>query len=58
MSEYGYLIRLLRAAIRQETPEELPEGLSFETVYRHAMEHDVANLAFYAVERLQKKPEA
>ena len=58
MSEYNYLIHLIRAAIRQETPEELPDGLSFETVYRYAMEHDVANLAFYAVERLQKKPEA
>ena len=58
MPEYSYLIRLIRAAIRQETPEELPDELSFETVYRYAMEHDVANLAFYAVERLQKKPEA
>ncbi len=56
-SEYNYLIRLLRCAIHGETPEELPEGLSFERVYRYAMEHDVANLAFYGVERLQNKPD-
>ncbi len=57
-SEYGYLIHLLRCAIHGERPEELPEGMSFETVYQYAMKHDVANLAFYGVEQLQRKPEA
>ncbi len=57
-SEYIYLIHLLRCAIHGETPEELPAGLSFGKVYQCAMEHDVANLAFYAVERLQNKPDA
>lgn len=55
-TEYGYLIYLLRCAIHEEHPVGLPEGLSFEKVYQYAMDHDVANLAFYAVEKLTEKP--
>lgn len=58
MSEYSYLIHLLRCAIHGEIPRELPEELSFEKVYQYAMDHDVANLAFYAVERLHNRPDA
>ncbi len=56
-NEYHYLIHLLRCAIHRDIPEELPEGMSFQKVYDYAMEHDVANLAFYAVEKLNRKPD-
>ncbi|MCM1333866.1 MAG: nucleotidyltransferase family protein [Bacteroides sp.] len=54
----AYLLSLLRAALNGETPEEAPEGVDLETVFRLAEFHDVANTAFYAVERLKKPPEA
>ncbi len=56
-TEYGYLIHLLYCAIHDTTPDEKPEQLSFDRIYGYAMEHDVANLAFYAVERLQNQPD-
>ena len=55
--EYRYLIYLLRCAIHGQSPEDIPEGLSFGKVYEYAMDHDVANLAFYAVEKLKHKPD-
>lgn len=51
------MIHLLRCGIYGDIPEELPEGMSFHKVYEYAMEHDVANIAFYAVEKLEHKPE-
>ncbi len=56
--EYSYLIHLLRCAINGDIPRELPEGMSFSKVYQYAMEHDVANLAFYAVEKMKNFPES
>lgn len=55
--EYDYLIHLLKCVITGEQPQELPEGLSFEKVFRYGCEHSVANMAFYSVERLVKKPD-
>ena len=55
--EYGYLIHLIRCGIHGDIPEELPAGMSFQKVYDYAMAHDVANLAFYGVEKLKRKPE-
>lgn len=57
IAEYGYLIHLLRCGIYGQVPMEPSEDLSLETVFQVAMEHDVANLAFYAIEKLEKKPE-
>ncbi len=51
------MIHLLRCGIYGDIPEELPEGMSFHKVYEYAMEHDVANIAFYAVEKLEHKPD-
>lgn len=51
-----YLLALLRSVLNDEKPPELPEGVSFEGVFRVAKAHSVANTAFYAVERLEKKP--
>lgn len=58
IGEYGYLIHLLRCGIYGDIPEEIPKGMSFRNVYDYAMKHDVANLAFYAVEKLRYPPES
>lgn len=56
MKEFDYLLELLKSVLKSEKPPELPEGLSFEGVFRLAQAHSVANTAFYAVELLEKKP--
>ena len=56
-TECEYLVHLLRCAIHDQKPEELPEGLSFQNVFRYGLAHDVANLAFYALEKLEHLPE-
>ena len=55
--EYGYLLHLIRCGIHGQTPKDIPDGLSFRKIYDDAMEHDVANLAFYGIEKLEHKPE-
>lgn len=54
--EYDYLIHLVRSAVRDEQPQELPDHLSFEKVYDCALAHDIANLSFYGIEKLQTQP--
>ena len=55
--DFRYLIHLLKCAINVCQPDEKPDGVSFENVFDCAMKHDVANLAFYAIEKLNTKPE-
>ena len=57
IKECEYLLRWVASAIHDTTPAELPAGLSFQKIYDLAMMHDVCNLAFYAVEKLQRKPD-
>jgi hypothetical protein len=52
-----YLINLLRAAIREEVPQEKPADVDWDEVLKLAVYHQVEELAFYSVSRLQKKPE-
>ena len=54
---YRYLIELIKSAINEETPPELPAGISLKKVYEVAVFHDVANIAFYSIERLNIKPQ-
>lgn len=56
--EYDYLIHLIKCTLRDEQPMELPESLSFDTVYQHAMKHDVANITFYSIEKLVCPPKS
>ena len=56
LNEGEYLVHLLRCAIHQQQPQELPQQLSFPKVYRLSLEHDVANISFYSIEKLKKKP--
>jgi len=57
IDEYDYLIHLVRCAIHEKTPSECPNGVSFDSVYDAAKSHDIANIAFYSVEKLSAKPE-
>ena len=58
LDECDYLIHLVRCAIHDLQPRELPDGMRFERVYEWGDYHQVANIAFYSVEKLQNKPEA
>ncbi len=55
--EYDYLIHLLKCAVNDLIPEEIPDGMLFEKIYKYALFHDVANIAFCSVERLDGKPD-
>lgn len=56
-TEYQYIVKLLRCVLRGEKPDELPEGASFEGVYKKAAAHHVENAVFYGIEQLENKPE-
>lgn len=55
-NEFQYLIHLICSAIHSTKPAEIPDGLDFEKVLEIAEAHDVANIAFYSIERLEHKP--
>lgn len=56
-TEWEYLIHLLNAVIKNETPSEMPENLDFNELFKLAASHTVANTAFYGIEKLTRKPE-
>lgn len=51
------MIRWIRSILHEKIPPELPAELSFRKIYDLSLKHDLCNLVFYAVERLQRKPE-
>ena len=53
-----YLIHLLSCALEAARPQEKPDEVSWEEVFRQADRHSVANTACYAVEKLPVKPDA
>lgn len=52
----SYLIHLIGCALNNTSPEELPENVTWEDVYRLAKYHSIDNLVFYSIEKLEKKP--
>lgn len=56
-NEYDYLLHLLRCAVQGTVPQAIPEGLSMEAVLKYGVYHDVANIAFLALEKLPTPPE-
>ncbi len=56
LNNIKYLLVLLRSALNETTPIEPNSGIDFNYVFKLAKYHNVANTAFYAVERLEKKP--
>lgn len=56
MSDFEYLISLLRSLLKNQTPPELPEGCDFGRVFALAQRHSVAGMAYYAAEALKAPP--
>ena len=54
--DYEYLLHLISCYIHGTTPQEKPEGISFENVFELGRLHEVANIAFLSVEKLKNKP--
>lgn len=54
---YEYLVHLVACGLRGQQPKEPPRELSFEKVLSFGKAHEVANIAYLAVQRLQRKPE-
>lgn len=57
LDEFDYLIHLIKAAIHNEQPKEIPDRLQFDLVYKYGEIHHVANIAFYSVSKLERKPD-
>lgn len=57
-NEYDYLIYLLKSILNGTQPEEKPENLSFEKIFNISKHHGVANMSYYAIEKLAEKPDA
>lgn len=55
-TEFEYLLHLLKSVLENTQPQEKPEELSFERLFALSREHSVANMAFYAVEKLEAMP--
>lgn len=56
MTDYEYLIELLRSTIHGQQTPELPEECSFDRVLALAEQHSVAGMAYYAAETLKSPP--
>lgn len=56
-TEQKYLFSLLKAVLIGQTPPELPENADCEQIFTLAEYHGVANLAYYGIEKLAKKPD-
>ncbi len=50
--EHEYLLRLLSSALHDTRPQGLPANLDYEKLFRQSLRHGVANMAFYALDRL------
>ncbi len=50
------MVHLVRCALQNEQPTEPPQGLSFEICLDCAIKHEIANIAYYSIERLNTKP--
>lgn len=57
-TEWEYLIHLLNTVIKDTEPSEMPENLDFGKLFETAAHHSVANTAYYAIEKLKRKPDA
>jgi hypothetical protein len=54
-SNEKYIISLLKSILNNSIPPEKPEDVSFEKVYSIAKYHNIANMLFYAIEKLENK---
>ena len=52
-----YLLNLIRATVKNEMPMEKPADVNWQDLYKLAEFHQVQELAFFSVEKLENKPE-
>lgn len=52
----GYFLHLLKCALKSEQPMEAPDGIDFAKVLELSKRHDVENITFLSVDRLENKP--
>ena len=53
---YEYIFHLLASILKGTQPEEKPEGVSFDEIFAIGKEHHIANMLYYAVEKLENGP--
>ncbi len=52
-----YLLHLLSCALKGRKPDEKPDEISWEEIFKFAIMHNVANIACNGIERLFRKPD-
>ena len=57
-NEYDYLVHLVKCAMRDLQPSEIPENLSFRKVFEIGKKHEVGNIAYISLQKLHNKPDA
>ena len=57
MTVSDYLLKLIRATVRNEMPMEKPEDVTWRELFELAKLHQVEELAFFSMEKLENKPE-
>lgn len=55
-TEYEYLVHLVACAINDTVPCEKPDELDFSSVFEIGKIHEVANIAYLSVEKLENQP--
>lgn len=56
MTVSNYLLNLIRATVRNEMPMEKPEDISWQDLFDLAEFHQVQELAFFSIQKLENKP--
>ncbi|MDE6035300.1 MAG: nucleotidyltransferase family protein [Ruminococcus sp.] len=56
MSTDRYVIHLAKCALKNSTPKEKPENLSWDAIFTLADKHMIANMLWYSVNKLKNKP--
>jgi hypothetical protein len=54
---FDYLIHLTASAINNTKPLELSENLTFKQLFSFGKPHEIVNLVYYAIEKLENKPD-
>lgn len=52
-----YLIELIKSVILSKQPPEKPDEVSFEEIFKISKIHNIANLVYYAIAKLENKPD-
>lgn len=59
MIEVGnYLVHLVKCSIHDLTPKVKPDLVTFDELYIQAKRHNIESMVFYAIEKLEEKPES